>query len=149
MTVDFGKLGKTQMGSVPPPPVMPAGTMYGTILKWSWAESRWKNKETNQAEAQVHFTIKPTEFGEDIADEDKTAIVLKDKIVIAEQGCDSDAQVYYMQEFLRSLGIPVEGKTLDQCLPETIGTSVMYEAVHKTGERGTIVNVRKLRARVQ
>jgi hypothetical protein len=149
MTIDFSKLGKTQMGTVPPPPVAPAGTMYGTIIRWAWAESRWRNKETNQTEAQVHFTIKPTEFGEDITEEDKAGIVLKDKVFVAEQGCNSDAQIYYMQEFLASLGIAVAGKTLDQCLPETIGTSVMFEVVHKTGERGTIANVRKLRARVQ
>ena len=147
--IDFSKLGKTTLGELKPPPVMPAGTMFGTILKWNWAESRWKNKETGETEAQVHFTIKPTEFGDDIAEEDRVGIVLKDKVVVAEQGAQTGTQQFYLQEFLSSLGISVAGKTFDETLPDTIGAQVMYEIVHKTGERGTIANVRKLRARVQ
>lgn len=155
MAVDFSKLGKTVLGELKPPPVPPAGTYYGTVLQWKWAESRWPAKDGSGKpiqgthEAQVHFTIKPTEFGEDIDEGEKAGVVLKDKIFVAEQACDTDAQVYYMQEFLASLGIPIAGKNLDQALPETLGTSVMFEVVHKTGERGTIANVRKLRARVQ
>ena len=148
MTVDFSKLGKTTLGEIKPPPVPPRGTYFGTITRWAWAESRWQNKETGQKEAQVHFTIRPTEFGEDIADEDKVGVVLKDKAFIAEQNCETDAQVYYMQEFLKGLGLQVAGKTLDQVLPDTIGCHVMFFLEHREGERGTLTNVRKLRAKV-
>lgn len=146
--IDFSKLGKTTLGEVKPPPIPPAGTMFGNITNWKWAESRWKSKETGQPEAQVHFTIKPTEFGDDIGDEERVGVKLSEKIFVAEQGVESDAQVYYMQEFLRALGIDVSGKTLEQALPDTIGAQVMFEVVHKTTERGPIANIRKLRARV-
>jgi len=148
MAVDFSKLGKTQVGGFTPPPVAPAGTYFGTITKWAWAESRWKNKETNSTEAQVHFTIKPTEFGEDIDEAERVGVNLREKIFIAEQGAESGQQHYYLQELLKALGLDVAGKTFDELLPQTIGTSVMFDIVHRVGERGTIANVRKLRARI-
>lgn len=147
MTVDFARLGKTALGNVPPPPKEPAGTYHGVVRGWKWAESRWKNKETGQSEAQVHFTIKPTDFGDDIDDSARAGIKLNEKVHVAEMGVQSDAQVYYMQEFLRSLGVPIEGKTLDSALPETVGAQVTYDVVLREGERGPIVNVRRVRAR--
>lgn len=153
MTIDFSKLGKTQLGNVPPPPVEPEGTYHGVIQKWKWAESRWKNKETNQTEPQVHFTLKPQEFGEDVNDVEREAFEagakLSDKIHVAEVGVGTGAQIYYMQELARSFGIDVNGKDLDQVLPETTGAQVSYNVVHRDGERGTIINIRRLRARVQ
>ena len=148
MAVDFAKLGSTKLGDVQPPPKEPAGTYHGTIQSWKWAESRWKNKETNQPEAQVHFTIKPTEFGDDIDDDARTGINLRDKIHVAEVGVGSDAQVYYMQEMLRSMGIDVSGRSLNEALPDTVGMQVTYNIVQREGERGPILNVRKMRARV-
>jgi hypothetical protein len=148
MTVDFGRLGKTKLGSIPPPPVPPAGAYHGVIRSWKWAESRWKNKETGQTEAQVHFLLKPTEFGEDISEDDRAGISLSEKLFTAEQGIQSEAQVYFMQEFLRSLGITVDDKTFDEVLPETVGAQVTFDIVLRDGERGAIANVRKLRARV-
>jgi len=147
MAIDFSKLGKTRMGDIPPPPVPPAGTYGGVIKSWKWAESRWKNKETGQTEAQVHFVLRPTEFGDDISEDERNGVVLADKIFVAEQGIQTDAQVYYMQEFLASLGIAVQGKTLDELLPETVNVGVQFDVVLRDGERGPIANVRKLRAR--
>jgi hypothetical protein len=149
MAVDFSKLGKTKIGSVPPPPVPPAGTYHGVIRSWKWAESRWKNKETGQTEAQLHFTIKPTEFGEDIGEDDRAGISLAEKIFTAEQGIQSDAQIYFMQEFLRSLGLNIEDRVLDEVLPEVIGAQVSFDLILRDGDKGPIPNVRKLRARVQ
>lgn len=150
MSVDFSRLGKTKIGEVPRPPVEPQGTYNGVIRSWKWAESRWKNKETGSTEAQVHFTVKPTEFGEDIEDESRVGVNLADKIHVLEVPVQSDAHIYYLQELLRSLGITLDGtKSLDELLPETIGAQVSYNVVHKDGERGTIVNTRRLRARVQ
>lgn len=150
MSVDFSRLGKIKMGDVPRPPVEPQGTYHGTIRSWKWAESRWKNKETGQTEAQVHFTVKPTEFGDNIEDEARVGINLADKIHVLEVPAQSDAHIYYIQELLRSLGIPLDGtKDLHELLPETINAQVSYDVVHKDGERGTIVNTRRLRARVQ
>jgi hypothetical protein len=147
--IDFSKLGKVKLGEIPPPPVEPQGTYTGTVRSWKWAESRWKNKETGQTEAQVHFTIKPTAFGEDVDEAERevfeSGAKLSDKIHIAEVGVQSGAQVYYMQELLRGLGIDIAGKDLDEALPNVVGASVQYNVVHRDGERGTIVNIRKLR----
>jgi hypothetical protein len=148
MAVDFAKLGKTTIGGLPPPPKEPSGTYVGVIRSWKWAQSRWTNKETSQPEEQIHFTIKPTEFGDDVPDEAREGIVLSEKIHVAEQGIGSDAQKYYMQEFLRSLGVDLAThNTLDTALPETVGATVEYNVVLKDGERGPIVNIRRLRAR--
>ena len=144
MAVDFAKLGKTKLGEIPRPPKEPAGVYHGVVRSWKWAESRWRDKETNQTEAQIHFTIKPTEAEVDLPD----TIKLANLIHVAEVSVQSDAQVYYMQEFLRSLGVDIVGKDLDQALPETIGANVTYDVVVKDGEKGQIVNIRKLRARV-
>ena len=150
MSVDFAKLGKVKLGDVPRPPVEPQGSYNGVIRSWKWAESRWKNQETGQTEAQVHFTVKPTEFGDDIPDEARVGINLPEKVHVLEVAAQSDAHIYYIQELLRSLGIKLDGtKGLDELLPETIGAQVSYNVVHKDGERGTIVNTRRLRARVQ
>ena len=148
MAVDFSKLGKTKIGDLPPPPKEPSGTYHGVIRSWKWAESRWKNKETGSTEAQVHFTIKPTEFGDEIDEDSRVGIVLAEKIHVAEIGAQSEAQLYYLQELLRSLGIDIAGKDFDQALPETLGASVSYDVVQKDGERGPIINIRRLRARV-
>lgn len=145
--VDFSKLGKTVLGDLKPPPVPPNGTYFGTISAWKWAESRWKNKETGQSEAQVHFTLRGLEFGDDIEEADRAGVDLKTKIVVAEQGCQSDAQVFYMQELLTALGIDCSGKTLEQCLPDSVGLAVMFEGVQRATEKGAIFNVRKMRAR--
>ena len=75
-------------------------------------------------------------------------IKLANLIHVAEVSVQSDAQVYYMQEFLRSLGVDIAGKDLDQALPDVIGANVSYDVVVKSGEKGEIVNIRKLRARV-
>jgi hypothetical protein len=149
MTVDFSKLGKTTMGELKPPPVSPEGSYVGVIRSWKWAESRWKNKETGQTEAQVHFTIKPTGFADGerdkVVDDSLREGIKFDGVITAEQGIQSDAQVYYMQEFLRGLGVNVTGRNLDECLPDAIGAQVKYDLVVKDGERGPIANVRRLR----
>ena len=149
--IDFSKLGKVKLGDIPAPVKEPGGTYSGVIRSWKWAESRWKNKETGQAEAQVHVMLKPTEFllradGEPPYGDELVEVKLSEKVHVAELSFNGSKDEYYMQELLLALGVHVAGRTVDECLPDIIGLSAVYDLVAKETDRGTMLNVRRLRA---
>lgn len=128
MTVDFKALLSSKVEDAKAPPVLPEGTYHGLIEKFEFGESR------EQKTPFVKFTFKLTDFGDDIAEEDRTDVDLSKRQLSKEFYITSDA-LFRLKEFIEGLGIDHAGKSFDVIFPETTNLPVILEVRHSPNKK--------------
>lgn len=119
---DFSALLKKPLNDVKRPPILPQGTYFGVITKYSLDES------TEKKTPYVRFHCKLTGPGDDIptdmlVSEDGKPIDLSKKEAHSDFYLSDDA-FYRIKEFQESLGIDTSDRDLSMTLPETINQPV-------------------------
>ena len=152
--IDFGKLNSKPMSGVKRPPAAPASTYYGTIKAFKFAETRFDNKETQTKDGALVLEISPTECA-DPSVELPPGYSLRGKTFFHETAIiDSHENAlpgqYYTKVLMESLGIPTEGRSFGECVPDLVGAQVMFDLTARADKNNPEVvynDVRKLRAR--
>jgi hypothetical protein len=149
MAVDFKMLLARNPSDAKRPPTLPAGTYYGVITAFKFQESKWDNQDTGDKDAQVRYTIKNLEPGEDI----QATPQLLEGIDLAKRQTQADLPLsggneYVTKMFLESLGITAA--SWGEACPEAQGKAVMFDGVqrmNKNDPSAPFFDVRNLRAR--
>lgn len=135
MTTNFKELLRKNLDDVKKPEPLPEGSYRGTIFKFDFDVSARKQTPF------VRFTVVPQEAMDGV-DGDELATALQGK-ALSEKQFRKD---YYLTEdalhrlkaLIASMGIPVEGRTLDESLPETKGQNVIFEVTKRASEDGSV-----------
>ena len=154
MPVDFSKLNSRPMAEVKRPPAAPASTYYGAIKGFKFADTRFANKDTNQPDGALVLEISPTECA-DPQVELPPGYTLRGKTFFHETGiidCNGNSLPgqYYTKVLMESLGVPTEGRSFGECVPDLVGAQVMFDLTARPDKNNPEViynDVRKLRAK--
>lgn len=131
MAVDYKELLRRPADSLKKPPLKPSGTYLGVVKEYRFDMS--KEKKT----PYVRFTFNNLSPGPDVEasqlvdPEDGSSIDLsrwsphKDFFL-------TDDSIYRLKDFLTSLGIPSQGRMLDEMLPESRGMAVAIQVTQET-----------------
>jgi hypothetical protein len=146
MSVNFNDLLSRPVDSAKKPPTKPAGTYSATIQGYKFDVS------PKQKTPFVRFTLNNLSPGEDIPpencrDEDGNPIDFSKWTPTRDFYLTDDA-IYRLKDLLQSLGIPTDGRSFGETIPETKGMPVMIQVVHATSEDGKSIyaNVRDISA---
>lgn len=153
MAVNFKDLISKPLDSVKRPPALAAGTYFGAITKYEWAESRFENRETKEKDVVCKYTLRIDRPGDDIDPSmlvsDGVAIDLTKRQLSREMPV-SGGNEWVTKEFLKGLGIAVDGRTFAEACPEAVNAQVMFEITQrpntKDAEAPPYNDVRALRA---
>jgi hypothetical protein len=154
MPVDFSKLNGRPMSEIKRPPAAPASTYYGAIKAFKYADSRFDNKETGKPDGALVLDIAPTECA-DPQVEMPPGFTLRGKTYSHETNiidCNGNSLPgqYYTKVLMESLGIPTEGRSFGECVPDLVGAQVMFDLTARQDKNNPEVyynDVRKLRAK--
>jgi len=154
MPVDFSKLNSKSMSEVKRPPSAPASTYYGSIKAFKFADTRFDNKETGKPDGALVLEIVPTECA-DPQVEMPPGFSLRGKVYPHETAiidCNGNSLPgqYYTKVLMESLGIPTEGRSFGECVPDLVGAQVMFDLTARADKNNPEVfynDVRKLRAK--
>lgn len=127
-TPDFASLLSAPVDSFERPPLMPKGTYRGTLIKHEFGKS--KNKGT----PYVEFTARVDDAGPDINSADLKGVRLDGKTFSESFYLTPDA-MYRLKEFLQSLGIKTEGRSVGEAIPDTAGGQVLMFVDHAPSQR--------------
>lgn len=152
MTVDFKSLLAKPLDDVKRPPAPPAGTYYGVITAFKFQESPWTNNDTGDKDAQVRYTLRNIEPGEDILAQSE----LLEGIDLSKRQFNADLPLSGGNEWvtkllLDSLEIPTSGRGFGETCPEAVGKAVVFEVTHRLNKTDPsappFTDVRNMRAR--
>jgi hypothetical protein len=154
MPVDFSKLNSKSMTDVKRPPSAPASTYYGSIKGFKFSDTRFANKDTNQPDGALVLEITPTECA-DPQVELPPGYTLRGKMFFHETAiidCNGNSLPgqYYTKVLMETLGIPTEGRSFGECVPDLVGAQVMFDLTARPDKNNPEViynDVRKLRAK--
>jgi len=128
--VDFSKLLDKPAGEAKKPPVLPEG-IYGVVIKGYSIDDKNKNKTP-----YVRFSVGYTEGPEGV---ELDGIDLSKRQGRSDFYLTEDA-LYRLDEFIKSAGVEVKGKSYREIFPELTGTQAKAEVTHftrqDTGELG-------------
>lgn len=127
---DFKSLLSKPVDSIERPKAWPPGTYFGMVKGYELTESRQKKTPG----VQFNFTI--TSAGEDISAEDLDGIELGKRPFRTTFYLTLDSE-YRLKEFIASCGIPTEGRTFAELLPECQGREVVLDIQQRPSEDGT------------
>lgn len=130
---DFTKLLSTPTSEIHKPKPLPVGTYQGTIKSFKLEEQKTPKDTENPVKPVCNLVCGFVAPMNDVE---------QDELTEALQGADlstkarnytfwltSDAQ-YRLVEFAASLGIPTEGRTLGEIIPELVNQPVYISVVH-------------------
>lgn len=153
MPPDFNALLKKPLDDVKRPPVVPAGTYYGIISAYKFQETPWVNNDTGEKDAQVRFSIKNVEPGEDIL----ASPELLEGVDLSKRQFNADLPLsggneWVTKLFLDGIGVQTSGgRGFGETVPEAVGASVMFDVTHRMSKTDPsappFADVRNLRAR--
>ena len=129
MASDFRSLLDTPMDEIERPKPLPAGTYFGVVKTNKFDES--SNKKT----PYVRFSIQATAAGEDIDQNDLEGVELGKKTFNKDFYLTPEAR-YRLKDFLESLGISTQGRSLGECIPEALQAQVMFKLGLRPSEDG-------------
>lgn len=143
MSVNFQNLLSKPVDSAKRPQALPAGTYFARIASHKFDES------ARQKTPYVRFEFSDLQPGQDIdasqlREQDGTPIDLSKKKLRSDFYLTDDA-MYRLREFLEGLGIPTEGRSFGETIPETKGlpvqlTVTMRPAEGENAREGTFYN---------
>lgn len=135
MAVRFSELLSKNTDNVERPKPYPAGHYYGKLGKFTLGDQN-QNKTP-----YVRFPVTAVSPGEDIDPADLEGINLGKKQFRSDFFLTEDAE-YRLKEFLKSLGLNVQGRSFGEILPETPGADVYFELTSQPSDReeGVFVN---------
>jgi len=129
--VDFAALLNVNVDEIKPPAALPAGTYYGSIKEHKFGES--KNNKT----PFVSITVKFESPGPDISTDDLDGVDVAAKQLRKDYWLTPDA-LYRLKDMAKSVleptGIQVDGRKLDEIIPELNNMPVMVEVTQRPGE---------------
>lgn len=120
---DFSSLLSKPAGEAKKPPVLDAGDYPGVIKGYELGES--SQKKTPYVQFNVGLTSWPDGV-EPQTREDGTAIDLSTKSLNRKMFLTPDA-LWRLDQMLKDLGIEMSGRSYQDILPETVGTSILVE----------------------
>lgn len=129
MTTNFSHLLEVPVNSVKRPPTKPAGTYYGVVMSYKFDESK---KERTPF---VRFTFGNLQPGSDITPE-QLRTVDGEEIDLSKWQPHTDYYLtqnalYRLREFLESLGIPIDGRSFSETIPETKNLPVILTVIQQ------------------
>jgi hypothetical protein len=137
MSVNFNDLLSRPVSSAKKPPLKPAGT-YTAIISSYILEVSKRNKTP-----YVRFTLnnlQPTGSIPEAQCKDTDGEPINfSKWTPHKDFFITDDSIYRLRNFIEDLGLPIEGRSFEEVLPEMRGQAVLVEVTHVTSEDGTNV----------
>lgn len=133
MATNFSHLLSKPVESAKRPPTKPAGTYYGTVMNYKFDESK---KERTPF---VRFTFGNIQPGPDIEpsqlkDADGEDIDLS-KWQPHVDYYITDLALFRLREFLEGLGIPINGRSFEETIPETKNQPVILTVIQQPSSK--------------
>jgi len=129
MAVDFAKLLSKPLDDVKKPPAWPAGTYLGTITKSEFGDQNQNNTP------YARFTVKVTAAGPGLEEHELEGIDLTKGREFRKDYYLTDDADWRLKDFISSLGIPTEGRTFAETVPECTNAAVMLEIVQQNSKK--------------
>lgn len=130
---DFSQLLKKPAGEAKRPPALPAGTYPGIVSGQEQGDSN-RNKTP-----YVRFQVRLTGPADDVSQDELADIDLAKRQMRRDYYLTDDA-LWRLDEFIKSCGIPTEGRTYEEVLPEVIGQTVLVSVEQYLGTNNEIGN---------
>lgn len=126
---DFTALLQTPMDEIKRPPPLPAGTFHGSILGFNFDLSQKKKTP------YVRFELGRLTPNEDVDMSALEGVDLTKRSLRKDFYLTEDSR-YRVKDFLESCGITVTGRSLGQCIPETLNANVIIAVTQRNSEDG-------------
>lgn len=132
---DFSKLMSRPAGQAKKPAALTAGDYPCKIVKFELGESQQKKTP------YVRYFLVPTGFPEGASDSDKVdsngeTIDLSKKQLRRDFYLTADAE-YRLDEMLRALEVPLEGRTYEESVPDAIGKDCLAVVIQRMATDGS------------
>jgi glutaredoxin-related protein len=130
---DFSALLSKPTSEIKKPKPMPEGTYMGLVLKQEYREADTPKDKENPKKPVCQYSVRLTEALDDV-DQADLADALQGEDITAKRPMDydfwltPDAQ-YRVVEFAQSCGVPTEGRTLGEIIPECVNQTVRVSVV--------------------
>lgn len=119
--VDFSSLLRKPAGEAKKPPALPIGD-YPAVIKSFELGDQNKNKTP-----YVRFHVGLLGWAESIPESERIAEVDFSKKQMRRDFFLTEDSLYRLDEFLRSVGVRMEGRNYEEVLPDAIGANVLAE----------------------
>lgn len=132
---NFSSLLNKPIGEIKRPVVLPEGTYFGVISNYELVESGKKKTPGVQFLGRLSHAADDVE----LVDDEGNPIEVAEK-PFPRRGTTfwiSENSLFMLADFLKGLNIDLEGSTLTQALPQTIGQSVKLDIARVTVESDT------------
>jgi len=139
MSIDYKSLLSRPADSVKKPPLKPSGTYFGIIKEHKFDVTREKKTPF------VRFTFNNIMPGPDLSHDALRDAETGEMIDLTRWNPHkdfflTDDALYRLKEFMVSVGVPHEGRMLDEMLPETRGMAVTLQVTQGTTTDGKLFN---------
>lgn len=129
MAVDFAKLLSKPLDDVKRPPAWPAGTYLGTIVKFEFGDA---NKNSTP---YARFTVKVTAAGPGLEPSELEGIDLTKGREFRKDFYLTEDADWRLKEFIESVGVPTQGRTFAETVPECANAQVQLEIVQQNSTK--------------
>lgn len=128
--VDLKSLLSKPMDDVKPPVPLPAGTYHGVVKGQSFGESRQKKTPFVRYEFTLHSA------GDDVDASQLEGVDLSTKSPRFDFYL-TDNSDFRLKDFLTSVGVKTEGRSLGECIAEAVGCEVVLTIIQRYDEKDT------------
>jgi hypothetical protein len=128
MTVDFRQLLNRPTDDIKRPKPLPAGTYHGLVKSYEFGESAQKKTP------YVRFALTLNSAGDDVDQEELAEIELSSKQLSTDFYL-TDNSLYRLKEFLESVGVATEGRSLGECIPDSVNVSVIIDVTQDLNQK--------------
>lgn len=129
MAVDFAKLLSKPLDDVKKPPAWPAGTYLGVVSKYEFGDQN-QNKTP-----YARFHIKITGPGPGLEESELEGIDLTKGREFRKDFYLTEEADWRLKAFIESLGVPTQGRTFAETVPECANGQVQVEIVQQNSTR--------------
>jgi hypothetical protein len=120
-----------KMGTVPKPPVLPAGTYLGTITKHEFVDKKFGAEVTKA----LRINIKVAQAEADVEEELLAAIDMSRQYVQRDYALDANGHRAFDRLCVTLFGENAEGAGLGEYLPLLVGKSVVFKVTNTRGSK--------------
>src|SRR5260221_4712227 len=119
--VDFSTLLRKPAGEAKKPPALPIGDYPGVIKSYELGDQN-KNKTP-----YVRFHVGLLGWADSIPESERQADLDLSKRQMRRDYFLTEDALWRLDEFLRSIGVKLEGRSYEEALPDAIGASILAE----------------------